>query len=177
MPKKGNVTRSVRIEKEVDESLRRLAEQEGVTVNTLAGRALRRFVEWDAFGGKFGFISLPGEVLNRMMDYISEEEAKTLGTWVGQNLLREFVLFWFKEINLSTVLEAYPRLLSKYGRAFTYEEHSEDGRTVIILKHQGGAKWSTFYREVVESAFRGLLGRTVSVDASENQVVMRFMGA
>ncbi len=75
MTPKGSVTRSVRIEKDADERLRKLADQSDTSVNTLVNRALRKFVEWDAYGEKFGFVTFPGIILVKMMDLLTEEEA------------------------------------------------------------------------------------------------------
>ena len=174
MPGRGSVTRSVRIEKDADERLRELAVQGTTSVNTLVNRALRKFVEWDAYGEKFGFITLPSVILVKLMDCLTDEEAKELGVWAGRNLLKEYITFWFKEVTPETLLEGFPRLLSKYGRAFAYEELVEEDRRVIILKHGSGARWSTFYEEAMKTAFHDLLQRDVRVEKSENQVVVRF---
>jgi len=89
MPKKGSVTRSVRIEKDADERLRVLADQGDTSVNTLVNRALRKFVEWDAYGEKFGFVTMPNVILVKLMEYLTEEEAREIGGWAGKNLIRE----------------------------------------------------------------------------------------
>lgn len=174
MSPKGSVTRSVRIEKDADERLRRLADQSDSSVNTLVNRALRKFVEWDAYGEKFGFVTMPGVILVKLMDHLSDEQAKELGAWAGTNLLKEYITFWFKEVTPETLLEGFPRLFAKYARAFAYEEHSEGDYHTIILKHGGGWRWSTFYQQATESAFRELLGREVRVEKSENQIVLRL---
>jgi len=174
MTAKGSVTRSVRIEKDADERLRNLADQSDTSVNTLVNRALRKFVEWDAFGEKFGFVTMPGIILIRLMDHLTEEQARELGTWAGRNLLKEYITFWFKDVTPETLLEGFPRLFAKYARAFQYEEHAEDDYRVIILKHGGGPKWSTFYQEATVTAFRELVNKEVRVEKLENQVVLRL---
>ena len=174
MPSKGSVTRSVRIEKDADERLRKLAEQSDTSVNTLVNRALRKFVEWDAFGEKFGFVTMPGVILFRLMDHLTEDQARDLGTWAGRNLMKEYITFWFKEVTPETLLEGFPRLFAKYARAFAYEEHGEDEYRVIILKHGGGPKWSIFYQEATITAFRELINREVRVEKLENQIVIRL---
>jgi hypothetical protein len=174
MPGKGSVTRSVRIEKDADERLRQLATQGDTSVNTLVNRALRKFVEWDAYGEKFGFITMPAVILVKLMDCLTDEEAAALGAWAGKNLLKEYITFWFTEVTPETLLEGFPKLLSKYGRAFTYEELVEDDRRVIILKHGAGPRWSTFYEETIRTAFHDLLHLDVRVEKSDNQVVLRF---
>ena len=88
MPGKGSVTRSVRIEKDADERLRQLATQGDTSVNTLVNRALRKFVEWDAYGEKFGFITMPAVILVKLMDCLTDEEASALGAWAGKNFVQ-----------------------------------------------------------------------------------------
>ena len=174
MPRKGQVTRSVRIDKEADAELRRLAAEQGVSVNLLANKALRRFAEWDAYGEKFGFLSLPSGLLLRLMDYLTDDEARELGAWVGKDLIREYVMFWFKEETPENVVEAFPRLFAKYGRSFDYDEQADGPLHTAILKHNGGKRWSIFYAQVMETAFHEILSKQVRLDLSENQVVARF---
>src|SRR2546422_446914 len=134
----------------------------------------RKLVEWDAYGEKFGFITLPSAMLIKLMDCLTDEEARELGIWAGKNLVKEYITFWFKEVTPETLLEGFPKLLAKYGRAFAYEELEEGDRRTIILKHGSGAKWSTFYEEAIRTAFRDHLKREVKVEKSENQVVVRL---
>src|SRR3989442_2277880 len=174
MSGKGSVTRSVRIEKDADQRLRNLASQGDTSVNTLVNRALRKFVEWDAYGEKFGFITLPSAMLVKLMDCLSDEEARELGVWAGKNLVKEYITFWFKEVTPETLLEGFPKLLAKYGRAFAFEELEEGVRRTIILKHRSGAEWSTFYEEAIRTSLRENLGPDFKVEKSENQVVVRL---
>lgn len=174
MPRTAQLTRSVRIDRDVDEGLRRLAKESGVSVNALALRAIRRYAEWDSFAEKFGFVDMPGAIVGRMLSDLTDKQLEELGSWVGTTLLREYVTFWFKEITLDTVLEACPRLLSKYGRLFSYEERDEVGRRTIIVKHEGGPVASAFYDHVIRGAFAELLKKPVTIERMENQVVARF---
>ena len=174
VPGKGSVTRSVRIEKYADDRLRQLAVQGDTSVNTLVNRALRKFVEWDAYGEKFGFVTMPSVVLVKLMSCLTDQEASGLGQWAGKNLLREYSTFWFAEVTPETLVEGFLKLLSKYGRAFAYEELVQDDRRTIILKHGGGPGWSTFYEEAIRTAFHDLLEREAHLEKSDNQVVVRF---
>src|SRR5947209_20437989 len=106
MPGKGSVTRSVRIEKDADERLRQLASQGDTSVNTLVNRALRKFVEWDAYGEKFGFITLPSAMLEKLMDCLTDEEARDLGEWAGKNHIKEYMTCWCKDRTPQTGLQA-----------------------------------------------------------------------
>jgi len=174
LPPSSSVTRTIRIERDVDDFLRKFGEREGVSVNLLVNKAIRRLVEWDIYAEKFGLIALPSSLIEKMMERLSDEEAAELGRWVGQNLIPEFLTFWFKEVNLQAMVIGYPRLQSRYGRAFEYEEHVEGGKWTIIFKHSAGAKWSIYYEGLLKTAFRNLLQTDLQIEKTDNQVVARF---
>jgi len=167
-------TRTVRLEEEVDGALHALAAEEGVSVNFLVNRALRKLVEWDSYAERFGVVSLPGAQVERMMDYLSEEQARELGEWVGRNLVKEFLTFWFKDVSARTLLQSYPRLSSQYGRLFEYQERAEGGRWTIVLKHGRGRKWSQYYEALLAGMFREILGLEPALESTDGQVVARF---
>ncbi len=118
MPPSSSVTRTIRIERDVDDFLRKFGEREGVSVNLLVNKAIRRLVEWDIYAEKFGLIALPSSLIERMMERLSDEEASELGRWVGQNLIPEFITFWFKEVSLQAMVIGFPRLEALLKIAF-----------------------------------------------------------
>jgi hypothetical protein len=168
------VTRTIRLDGDTDKALSTLAEKERVSVNFLVNRALRKFIEWDVYAEKFGFLSLPASLITKMMSYLSEDEAKEMGRWAGQNLMKDFLTFWFKEVSITTLVKGFPSLESKYGKSFEYEEHVDGGKWTIILKHGRGIKWSIYYEEILRSVFDSLLKKEVRTEKTEDQVVARF---
>ena len=174
MPASTSVTRTIPIDRDVDEFLRKFGEQEGMSVNLLVNKAIRRLVEWDIYADKFGLVALPASLIEKMMDRLTVDEARELGQWVGRKLMPEFITFWFKEVNLQAMVVGFPRLQSRYGRAFEYEEHVKGGKWTIVLKHSGGAKWSEYYGELLQTAFRDMLKTEILTEKTDNQVVARF---
>lgn len=168
------VTRTIRLDGDTDRALSSLAEKDRVSVNFLVNRALRKFIEWDVYADKFGFVSMPASLIAKMMNYLTDAEAKEMGQWAGQNLVKDFLTFWFKEVSLSTLVKGYPSLESKYGKSFEYEEHVDGGRWTIIMKHGRGLKWSIYYEEILRSVFENLLKRDIKTEKTEDQVVARF---
>src|SRR5207245_11385466 len=113
LPPSSSVTRTIRIERDVDDFLRKFGEREGVSVNLLVNKAIRRLVEWDIYAEKFGLVALPTSLIERLMDYLTDQEATELGRWVGENLIPEFITFWFKEVSLQAMVVGFPRLQSR----------------------------------------------------------------
>lgn len=167
-------TRTLRLEPRVDEFLRRTADREGVSVNFLVTKALRKLVEWDAYAEKFGVVSVPQSLVARAMDYLSDDQARELGAWYGKNLVKEFVTFWFKEASLQTLFVGFPRLASRYGKAFEYEERREGPRWLLVLKHGQGRKWSLFYEELLKGVLEDVSCKDVRIERTDDQVVVRF---
>jgi len=174
MQGRKTTTRAFRIDDTVDRQLRELAEREGVTVSFLANKALRRLVEWDMYADRFGFTAMPKEALSRMIGLLSEDEVRELGRWAGEDVYRAFTTFMFKHLDLETVLQVIPKLASRYTRAFEYEEKRDGSRTVIVLRHGSGHKYSLFYEEVARALFADLGGRGIRTEPQENAVVLEF---
>src|SRR3989475_12921807 len=135
--------------------------------------ALRRLVDWDIYAEKFGLVALPAAFIVRLMDSLTDQEATELGRWVGENLIPEFITFWFKEVSLQAMVVGFPRLQSRYGRAFEYEEPAEGGKWTIIFKHGAGSKWSLYYEALLKTAFRDLLKTDLVIDTPDDQAVAR----
>ena len=177
MQGRKTTTRAFRIDDSVDRQLREWAEREGVTASFLANKAIRRLVEWDMFAERFGFIAMPKEALSRMIEFLSEEEVRQLGRWVGENVYRAFTTFMFKHLDLETVLEVLPKLTSRYTKAFEYEEQRDGRRITIVLRHGRGRKYSLYYEEVARALFADMAVRGIRTEAQEDAVVLDFTRA
>lgn len=169
----GSVTRTVRIDREVDDKLVTLAEKEKLSTNFLVNRALRRHVEWEAYADSFGFMSVPSAVMAKVFSCLTEEQAKELGAWAGENKLAEMVNFWFKKLDLHSSLKVLDLLGSQHGRAFKFES-SFDGRThTLILKHDAGPRASAYYAQQLKGLF-ARLGNKIETMETDGQVVAKI---
>lgn len=175
LARKIHVTRSVRLEKEIDNAILDAAHEQGISANMLVSRILQRFVDWEIKAERFGFVEIPPDLTVYMAEFIPEEQLRELGRWFGETGIREYVLFWFKEFNFNNLTKAFPELIAKYGRALTYEHNAGDGRGVLIIRHNGGRKWSAFYEEVVRTAFERLIGGSVVIDNSPNSITAKYV--
>ena len=88
---------------DTDRALSTLVEKERVSVNFLVNRALRKFIEWDVYAEKFGFLSLPASMITKMMSYLTDEEAREMGRWAGQNLVKDFLSGLFLGVGIQLV--------------------------------------------------------------------------
>ena len=173
-PKKSSrpktLTRTLRLEDELDKTLVKLAESETVSVNLLINRALTRYVEWDAYIAKFGLLSISKRLMRMLFDHLTDAEAREMGRQSGKDAGPELVTFWYKRFDLENTLKAFEDLVSRYSNNFQLERQYDGKVHTMILKHDTGLKASAYYAESVKAIF-SLLGMKVETTETEDQVV------
>src|SRR5215467_11225783 len=86
------VTRTLRIDSDVESRIEQLAEKEGVSFNLLANRSLRKLVEWEATAEKFGFCQVAVHTLEREFGLRSENQSRNLGREASKNMIQKLKL-------------------------------------------------------------------------------------
>lgn len=164
-----SVTRTLRLDEDVEAGIVEMAEREQFSFNLLANRALRKLVEWEDKAGKFGFIQVPTSLVEKVFSILTDEEARELGKEAGTNSIPEMVLFWFKKFNPENALKAL-EMIGSYGNAFRLQ-YTIDGETsTVVLKHDRGPRVSAFYTELLGSLFKPM-GAIVETHETDGQVV------
>jgi hypothetical protein len=135
-------------------------------------KALRKFVFWDAPLDKFESVDTPSQLLVKMMEFLSDQNAKELARTTGTMLARELIQFMFKELSLAAVLKHF-ELQGVHFVNHHFDQKDEGDSHTIIIRHTMGPKWSIYYEELIRSLFNEL-GVPIEVDRLENQVTGRF---
>jgi len=157
------VIRTFRLDQDVDEALKRISEEDGESVNVIANRTLRKFVEWDRLAQKIGMMQISRQELVRMMDTLTVDEARALGSWVGSDTVEPQVRYLNAEINLDTFVRLVD-LLARYSGRFKFDHTVAGGKHVMVIHHSMGPKWSAFY----EGAGSKVLGELLHIDFVSN---------
>jgi hypothetical protein len=149
--------------------LQALSEKERISVNAIADKALRRYVEYDVLAEKFGLITVSKALLKTLFALMTEEQARELGRKSGQEAGPVFVTFWYKKFDLENTIKALGKVTSEYGRNFSFDS-SFDGKThVLVMRHESGRNASAYYGESVKAVFT-LLGLDCRIEENEDQV-------
>src|SRR5437667_5438813 len=119
--KTKSVTRTVRIDEDIDYQLEKLAHEQRVSVNYFANQALRKFVEWDVFADRLGFVTLPSDIFEKLVGFVTDEQAKELGGWFGKNLAKDLIAFLFKRVDLETSVRSVELLAPSYDKPSSFE--------------------------------------------------------
>ena len=172
-PLPKSVTRTLRLDDDVDAALEKMSKERGESVNAIAGRALRKLVEWDRLAENAGLVVISSTTMNRLMDSQTLEQARALGEFVGNEVWKPVIISKFGEVTLESVLKSI-ELIARYMGRFDFVYSTEGSKRVVTIRHSGGIKWSEFYLGVATPLFSEVLGTPINPLKTEELISIEF---
>ena len=172
--KKKTVTRTFRISEDWDDVLQKEAGEQGVSVNVLMNKILRRYALFERWADKYEVIHIMPRTLERILDTSSDEGLAKAGqmegsvrpvdslTMMGQRVSKESLVSLVKEFYGGT----------DFARWFSCEYHPELGSDVFHLRHRLGNKWSIFIQNYLTAMFDTLLKTRVETTSLDQAVTL-----
>lgn len=168
-----SVLRVTRISSKLDRLLEKDAEDKRISVNALINSIFTKYSEWDRYAERFGYVSIGKELLRSILLATEEQKLIQIAEELGAKLTRQFVLFWFKRVNLETFL-AYVSIVCRYGGIAKYESEIEGKDYTITVIHELGRPWSNFLKNFIDQGLKANLQIVAKFDVSSNSVVCEF---
>jgi hypothetical protein len=153
---KKSVLRSIRVSRKLATNLEREARERRISLNSLVASVLEKHDEWEVMAEKFGFVHISGELFGQLLTAIDDRDIARIAGDSGRSISTDLITFWFKEINLDSVLR-YMSMLAHYQRLFTLESVELHGRLVIIAHHAFGEKGSIWFMNFLCAAIKANL--------------------
>ncbi len=166
------VLKSFRIPREIDEILAGDAKEEGRTLTELHNSLLARYVSFDRFARKFGFVTLSRGTFKAIIDALPEDKLRELAISQSSRI-EELVIFWFKKKDLDAVMAAID-LFSRHLHMFEYTTSRSDGELVVTMRTDLGKKAALFASLYWERGIARVLGATPKVEVSNDQVTLKL---
>ncbi len=126
------------------------AEQRGLSVNVIANRALKKYVEWDAVSERFQVASTFPSLLVKLMTWVPEEHARELGKSQWLHEWRTVATSYYPEYGIEPRIRIL-ELFGRYGRRFHFDQATIGSTRILTLLHGMGRKWSLFYEGMLEA--------------------------
>jgi len=171
--RKKTVLRTIRLPQEMDRQLQEDAEANGMTVNGLMNRILRKYIKWDTHIEKLKFVSITNETLKFLLEACSDNEIERIATDIGCKTIESITLFWFHKLNLETALKT-ASIYGRYSGLLTSEIKVDEGNYTIIFHHELGDKWSLFLKCAINQFVKTTLGIVPQIQISNNVVLVSF---
>ncbi len=167
------VLRSVRFSPTEEEILSQEAKANGVTFNALISKLVARYVEWDRFADKYGYVALPRQSFRYLTSLLSEAQLEDFGKETGHRNAGAITQFWFQRLNLETFL-SFLSLSAKYCRIWQYEIGRQGTNLVLTVHSDIGPAYAAVHRQYFDQAIRGILGVVPKVEQKGDSVVFVF---
>jgi hypothetical protein len=173
MSSKKTSSVTFRIDEDYSKSLRDLAEEQSVSLNTLVNQIFGKYVEQEVFTKKFGVLKVSTDTFRRILSKIPEKEIVELGIRAGSQEAKEFILFKWKKLNLQTVIEFLRFYFDYcgYGRA---DMEQTEGEVSLSVHHDLKEKGSLYLKHFVEGLIRTALDKSCRTTITEDTVTISF---
>jgi len=153
--------------------LKKDAISKNTTTNALIHGILKKYLEWDRFAERYGFLSIAQDAFRTILDKIDDDKLSEASKELGERVPKDITFFWFGNADLTSFLH-YLGLLSNYAK-FAEFEISRNGLHVVVTAHHDlGIKWSKYLKSFLESGLKCTTGLDGSIEISRNSVVLTF---
>jgi hypothetical protein len=171
--KRKAVLRTIRLTQELDDVLQKDAQAKGISFNAFINGLMMKYVEWDRYLNKFSFISIASETFRSILNVVDDKELENIAKDLGSEMPKAVTMFWFKKLNLETLLNG-AALFGKYSGLHTNEIEFNEGKCIATFHHNLGEKWSTFFRHFISQFLNSTVGIVPQTDVTSNLVVVSF---
>ena len=163
-----NESVTFRISGDILLAMRQMSQERGVSLNTLVNNVLKSYVDWESNAVKAGFGVFQREVVREAIGSLDENTlrkiaANTASTYKDMLLLMKG----------SSDLESFICIVKERAKraGFNLREFEEAEGTKIILQHDMGANWSTYYKLYHEKVINSI-GHPVKIETTDNSLIM-----
>lgn len=171
---KKTSTVSFRIDSEYDRLLRREAEQKKISLNTLVNQIFGEYVELHRYIKLFGTIILSKDAFKLILDGLDNDKITNLAIDIATKAPREFILFKWKEIDSSNVIDFIKMFFDHCGYGQYDHQMTESKINKFSIRHELGKKGSIFLKSYIEAVVRDTLGAECRSVITENSVTLTF---
>ena len=172
-PRKRSVTRTIRLDGELDQSMQGEARRLGFTLNTLYNQIAVKYIRADRLYSGEKAVSIDPLILSNLLRSVGDREAARIGAEAGAVHPRDLILGGGNNVDLISVLNLMNSVLSVYGSWFSCVHNEEDGAQVFFLKHGLDPVWSSFLEAYVRAMFETLLGMRVETRRTDSSLMVQ----
>jgi hypothetical protein len=170
---KKTVLRSIRLSSDHDKVLEVEAEKRGASVNSLLTSIITKYVEWDRFAERFGFVSTTRQGFKSIFDLFTDDALVLHGKVMGSSNAPDITRYWFGKLNLGTFY-LFLDLFSKYSGLFHFERQSSGRIHSINFHHELGPRYNVVLVNYVDQAIRNIVGVIPKFESGNNSFNATF---
>lgn len=167
--RRSTTLRTIRLTRDIDNLLQKDAKSKRISTNSLLTSIITKYAEWDRYAEK-GLVSLTRADSRSILESIDDNKLSQIGKDLGKRAFKEFLMIWFKKIDVEKVLEGIS-LWCKYAGIAEYDLETDGRNYTITLHHEIGEKWSNLIGHLISQVV-GL--PNAMLDFTNNLIIIKF---
>lgn len=169
---KKSGTVSFRLDTDVIERLKKEAERQDISLNTLANKIFKRYVDWGMYENQVGMIPVARPILDELFKKFNEREMAELAHKVGQNIVSDIAKFMKGTMDLDSFMAWFETRMKMSGFEMNHTEQND--RHTYIVKHDLGLNWSLYHKTVMELIFHDMFKKPINTEINERMFTLTF---
>lgn len=165
-------TITFRLDEQTLEFLRRQALEQKTSLNTLVNQIFAKYLEWDSFAQKYGFLNFPNDFYKGIVESANEELLRQNASLAGKRL-RDYLLFTFKRADTDAFLNSL-KLAGRYGGLGSFAFEQQQSLCKVVVHHNLGKKHSLYVGAALEEAVTTIVGSRPKSEVTEASVILEF---
>jgi len=148
------ITRTFRIQQQWDEVLEEESERQGISVNLLVNKILRKYALFTRWTDTAGFKSFSPQIFQRILEELSEDSLARIGATSGASNVIAILNMMGRPLNYESFTDLMEEHFggNDFCRWFNCFHHIQGNQHVFHLQHNLGRKWSTYLENYLLSA-------------------------
>jgi hypothetical protein len=143
-------------------------------LNTLVNQIFGEYVDWNKYIKRFGTIILSKEAFELLLDNLDEHKIKTVAIEIASKAPKEFILFKWKEIDQSNVIDFVKMFFDHCGYGQYDYQVTENKVNKFSIRHELGKKGSIFLDAYIKTVVKDTLGIECQSTIADNSVTIIF---
>lgn len=143
-----------------------------ISLSALANQIFERYVDWDAFADRYGYVNMRKETFRALVDSTDEKLLVKNAQLAGRQV-RDFLLFKYKRIGLRELLD-FLDLQGRYGGIGRLARTQSGSQYTLVYHHDMGRRVSLLIEALTKSAIASVNNLRPKSEISDNSVVMEF---
>jgi hypothetical protein len=174
--RKKTITRTFRIRKEWDEVLQEEAARQGVSVNVLLNKVLRKFSLYQRWADRKHDMNLPQQTLREILKTVPVESLAEAGSKSGASDAINIV----NALGLTVDYESFSYLIREhfggphFARWFQCFHHTQGDTDIFHLQHDLGRGWSIYLEKYILACLRSMTDTDVKTRIYDYAVTFKI---
>lgn len=162
---------SFRINTSTLDNLKKISKEQKLSLNTYVNQIFDSHISWDLYAPEVGWVVMLKSALRDIIKNIDDESIKSAAKNAAERGAKEIALSMRGKYAIAEWISILKDRAKSSG--FSIKEYDDHGTIRLILHHDMGEKWSTFFETYYNTVFYDL-GSNVKSEHTENSILLEI---